>query len=63
MQIVFQRILCSHSLPKFGCPSSQAKKMQRFVGESLIGTEKWDNLFDWAGYRALDLATLTAAGI
>jgi len=38
-------------------------KMQRFVGESLIGTEKWDKRVDWARYKELDLATLTTAGI
>jgi hypothetical protein len=38
-------------------------KIQRFVGESLIGTEKCDQLIDWAHYREPDLATLTTAGI
>jgi hypothetical protein len=38
-------------------------KMKRFVGESLIGAEKWDKLADWARYRKLDLATLTTASI
>jgi len=37
--------------------------MHGFVGESLIGTEKWDKLVDWACYKKLDLSTLTTAGI